>query len=111
MITKKHLKDVVILEPQGALMGGPETSEFRAALEEILSHDLRKIVVDLKEVKWMNAAGIGVLVDALNKLRQMKGDLKLARCCGRTGTILQLLKMESLFSRYDSLETAVASFA
>ena len=111
MITKRHFEDVVVLELQGAMMGGPETSEFRAALEELLSKDLRKIVVDLKEVKWMNAAGIGVLVDTLTILRNASGDLKLARCCGRIGTVLQLLKMEKLFSHYETPETAVASFA
>ena len=111
MIMKRHLKDVVILELRGAIMGGPETFEFRKTLEDLISKDLRKIVVDLKEVKWMNAAGIGVLVEALTKIRNMSGDLKLARCCGRTGTILQLLKMENLFSHYETLETAVASFA
>ncbi|UCE17704.1 MAG: STAS domain-containing protein [Gemmatimonadota bacterium] len=111
MITTKHLKDIVILEPQGVIMGGPETTEFRATLEELLSKDLRKIVVDLQEVKWINAAGIGVLVDVLTRLRNMSGDLKLARCCGRIGTIMQLLKMDNLFSHYETLETAIASFA
>ena len=111
MITTKHMNDVIVLGPQGVMMGGPETTEFRAILEELLTKDLRKIVVDLKEVKWINAAGIGVLVDALTKLRNMSGDLKLARCCGRTGTILQLLKLENLFSNYETLDRAVASFA
>lgn len=111
MIEKKQMADIVILRPHGVMMGGPETTEFRTTLNELLSNGLRKIVIDLKEVKWINAAGIGILVEALNQLREMKGDLKLARCCGRTGWIISLLKMESLFQNYDTLDNALASFA
>ena len=93
-------------------MGGPETADFQITLEELLSKGLTKIVVDLKGVRWVNAAAIGVLVEALTRLREMRGDLRLARCCERTGSILHLVKMESLFcSYYDTPDTAAASFA
>lgn len=110
MIVKKCLKDVVILKPQGVIMGGPETAELRTTLEELLAKDRRKIVVDLREVKWINAAGIGVLVAALTRLRETKGDLKLACGSGSTRAILHLLKMEHLFQSHNSPDSAVASF-
>ena len=93
------------------MMGGPETTEFWVTLNELLAEGLRKVVVDLKDVKWINAAGIGILVEAVDRLRELKGDLKLVRCCGRTGWIMSLLKMENVFPHYDSLDNAVASFA
>ena len=68
-------------------------------------------MVDLKEVKWINAAGIGILVETIYHLREMKGDLRLARCCGRIGSIMSLLKMGNLFQHYETLDNAVASFA
>ena len=111
MIEKKHLADVVILKPHGAIMGGPETTEFQTTLDELLAEGLSKIVVDLKDVRWINAAGIGILVESLNRLREIKGDLKLARCCGKTGWILSILKMENIFPPYDTLDNAVGSFA
>ena len=111
MIARSHMSDVVILKPHGAMMGGPETVEFRSALEELLAKGLKKVVVDLKDVKWINAAGIGILVESLYRLREMKGDLKLARCCERIGWMMSLLKMENVFPHYDSLDNAVASFA
>ena len=92
-------------------MGGPETTEFRTTLEGLLSKGLKKIVIDLEQVKWVNAAGIGILVDAVNTLRDRKGDLRLANCCGRIGVIFRLLHMDNLFQHFDTLDTAVASFA
>jgi anti-sigma B factor antagonist len=111
MIGQRYLTDVVILSPRGALMGGPETTEFRLTLESLLADGLKKVVVDLKDVRWVNAAGIGILIETLNRLRETKGDLRLANCCGRIGHLFKLLKMDTLFQHFDSLDTALSSFA
>ena len=111
MIGQKHMADVVVLAPRGVMMGGPETLELRSILEDLLANGLKKIVIDLEEVKWINAAGIGILVESLNKLRDRKGDLKLANCFGRTGLVFKLLGLDLLFQHFDALDTAVASFA
>ena len=111
MIGQKYISDVVVLAPRGAMMGGPETVELRSVLEDLLAKGLKKIVIDLEEVKWINAAGIGILVESLNKLRDRKGDLKLANCCGRIGSVFKLVKLDILFQHFDALDTAVSSFA
>ena len=46
---------VVILEPRGKIMGGPDATVLHDKLHDLIAEKKLKVVIDLSEVDWMNS--------------------------------------------------------
>ncbi len=103
--------DVLVLKIEGELMGGPETAEIQRCIYEAIEKENIEIVLDMAEVKWMNSAGLGILMASMTTLRGSEGDLRLARCTERVRRPIQITKLDSVIRIFDSTEDAVNSFA
>ncbi len=109
-VTAEYNGDILIVKPQGELMGGPEADRFKDIIDEALRRSVAGIVVDMTGVNWMNSSGLGMLVAALAKVRGAGGDLKLAALSERVRRPLQLTRLDSVFEQYDSVEEALKTF-
>jgi anti-sigma B factor antagonist len=58
---------------------------------------LDEIVVDLREVTFMDAAGLGLLVGMRNRQRRHGGDLRL---CNAPGQVVMLLRLTGLSAAF-----------
>lgn len=101
---------VVILEPKGKIMGGPDASLLQDKLREYIEKDCTKVVIDLSLVDWMNSTGLGILISSFTTIRNHEGELKLANVTDKIQSLLTITKLVSVFSTYDSVEDAIASF-
>ncbi|MBU2652563.1 MAG: STAS domain-containing protein, partial [Bacteroidetes bacterium] len=64
---------VVILEPKGKIMGGPDASLLKDKLHEIIEKGQKNVVIDLAKVDWMNSTGLGILISSYTTLRNSQG--------------------------------------
>jgi anti-sigma B factor antagonist len=111
MRVKEEIKgDVVILTVNGNLMGGPESQELHEKVKSVLADGLRKIVIDIKGVKWLNSSGLGVLMACLTSIKEAGGQLKLASIAEKVQSILMITKLVDIFETYETADRAVASF-
>jgi anti-sigma B factor antagonist len=111
MRVKEEIKgDVVILTVNGNLMGGPESQELHEKVKSVLADGLRKIVIDIKGVKWLNSSGLGVLMACLTSIKEAGGQLKLASVAEKVQSILMITKLVDIFETYETADRAVASF-
>lgn len=101
---------VSILELKGKLMGAPETTEIHQRVKELVANGVKKVVIDLGGVTWMNSSGIGMLMSALSTVRNAGGELKVARATEKVKSLFIITKIITTFEHYDSVEEAVASF-
>jgi len=110
-IKKRMVGDVAILDISGKLLGGPPVSEeLKAQVHQLLDEGIRKIVLDLENVKRMNSSGLGVLISILTSIRNHGGELKLAAINETMKGILVLTKLNSIFDTYKTSEGATQSF-
>jgi anti-sigma B factor antagonist len=56
--------DIAVVDIHGNLVGGEETTVFQQAVMELLDQQYRKLVLDLKDVPYINSTGLGVLIGA-----------------------------------------------
>lgn len=109
-LTDRVQDGVVILQPKGKIMGGPDASLLHDKLYEYLKQDMRKVVIDLKDVDWMNSTGLGILISGYTTLRNNNGVLKLANVTEKIQSLLTITKLVTVFESYDSVEEAVKTF-
>ncbi len=101
---------VVVLEPKGKIMGGPDASLLHDKLYDYIKQNKKKVVVDLAQVDWMNSTGLGILISALSTLKSNQGELKLANVTDKIQSLLTITKLVTVFESYDSVDQAAASF-
>ena len=102
--------DIVILEPKGKIMGGPDASLLHDKLHDYIEQNKKKVIIDLGKVDWMNSTGLGILISGLTNIRNNNGELKLANLTKKVQSLLTITKLVSVFDTYDSIEEAVESF-
>ena len=112
MALKEELRgDVAVLTLKGNLMGGPETTEVHDKVKEFTLTGIKKIVIDLSKVKWMNSTGLGALMGSMTTLRNENGDLKLANVTDKVQNLFMITKLITIFETFDSVDEAVKSFS
>lgn len=109
-LTDREENGVIILEPKGKIMGGPDATLLHDKLYECIQGDKKKVVVDLAGVEWMNSTGLGILIQGFTTLRNSQGQLKLARVTEKIYSLLTITKLASVFEAYESVEEAISSF-
>ncbi|MCK4271446.1 STAS domain-containing protein [bacterium] len=109
-MSEREQNGVVILEPKGKIMGGPDAGAVRERLHQLIDDGKKKVVVDLSGVSWMNSSGLGILIGGLTTMRNSGGDLKLANTTEKVQNLLMVTKLISIFESYDTVDDAVASY-
>jgi anti-sigma B factor antagonist len=69
-----------------------------------------KIVIDLKNVEWMNSSGLGILIGAVSLFRNNNGQLRIINVSERIQNLLKITKLAGIFETSSSLEEALSSF-
>ena len=101
---------VMIIEPKGKIMGGPESTALHDLLHDLIDQGKKNVVIDLGKVDWMNSTGLGLLISGLTTLRKSGGELKLANVTDKIQSLLTITKLVTIFKSYDSVDEAVTSF-
>ena len=106
-----EIDGVTVLTAIGRLTLGCATTEFRAAIEELLAAGKPNILLNLREVTQLDSSGIGELVAAHTACREHGGTLKLIHLGRRTETLMQMMSLYALCEVVSSEEEGIRSFA
>ncbi len=109
-IRQREVDDVVILDLDGKLTGGPDAETFRNIFKGLINEGKKNIVVNLERVSWINSTGLGILISGYTSVRKGGGDLVLIHVGDRIESILYVTKLNLLFSAFDNEEEAIKSF-
>jgi anti-sigma B factor antagonist len=106
----KEIKDVTVIELEGNVMGGPDASALNDFLHKLITEEKNHVVVDLKEVSFINSSGLGMLIGGLTTMRHSGGDLKLARASKKVENLFEMTKLLKVFDLHKNVNNAIASF-
>ncbi len=109
-IKEKIEGDITLLTISGKLMGGNETKEITEKVKSLLDDGMKKIVMDLGKVKWMNSTGLGALIESRRLITEKDGVLKLAAVAEKIKSLLIITQILNLFETYETADRAVGSF-
>ncbi|MCH7878431.1 MAG: STAS domain-containing protein [candidate division Zixibacteria bacterium] len=101
---------VAILEPAGKIMGGSDATLLHERLHEHIDKGVKKVVIDLSGVDWVNSTGLGILISGLTTIKSNGGQLKLANVTEKIQSLLTITKLVTVFDSHDTVESALSSF-
>ena len=109
-IETKTFDQVKVVKLAGRLAMGPALDRFNSTMSELLGSGHNRIVLDLEEVPTIDSSGIGTLVRHLTSAKQTGGAIRLLRPSKFTMQTLKTVGLLNLFSTFEELPQAVASF-
>jgi anti-sigma B factor antagonist len=99
-----------VIEIRGDLIGGSNAVLFREKIYELINENKTNIVVDMSDVKYVNSSGIGILISGYTTLKNAGGELKLSNLSDKVNGVLNITKLNQIFSIYNNVDEAVGSF-
>jgi anti-sigma B factor antagonist len=82
---------------------------LRGALLTVLDAGARDLVVDLREVTFLDSTALGVLVFGLKRAREAQGDLGLVATSSQILRMLAITRLDTVFHVYPDPASARAS--
>jgi anti-sigma B factor antagonist len=109
-LSARNSGDVTILDLRGRLVLD-ECDLFRRAMEDLIKEGRLKIILNLKDVVYIDSAGVGMMVGKYLSVRRAGGDVKLLHLSPRSHRVMTITKLLTVFQTFESEEAALASFA
>ena len=101
-ITQRRSGDTAIVTVRGEI-DVASAPELRTHLHELSSDGTPSVVVDLREVTFLDSSALGVLVGALRRCRENESDFKLVIDSPRLLKIFEITGLTSVFQISESL--------
>lgn len=110
-VVERRIGDVTVLDLKGRLVFDEGDMVLRARINELVEQRRVNILVNLREVTYVDSCGIGLLVAKFVSLRRRGGDLRLVHVTPRSRRLLEITKLIDIFPIFDTEEEAIASYS
>ncbi len=83
-------------------------AELRETLRDLLEKGHYQIVINLAEVPYLDSAALGVLVDAVRRVREHEGGISLVSTTPFVRRAFEITRLVKIFQLYDNNDAALA---
>ena len=104
-MSTRSMEGVLVVDCSGRVVFGEESASLRDTVKKLLAQS-PKVVMNLREVNYIDSGGLGTLVSLYTTARNAGGAVKLARLSQRVGDLLQITKLLTVFEVFDDEEAA-----
>jgi anti-sigma B factor antagonist len=109
-IQKREKEGITILDLKGRLVVGDPSVRLREKLAEQTSQGVRKVILNLNGVEYIDSTGLGSMVICYTSLQKAGGTMKLLNLTRRNIELLVLTKLSTVFEVFANEQDAVNSF-
>jgi anti-anti-sigma factor len=101
--------DITVIELSGKLALGRESQRIESLAEDMAKKGVKRVVVDLTAVDYIDSAGIGVLAMASGKLKEAGGTMAIVATEGRVLQLLNLTQVSAIVKVCPTVAAAAAA--
>src|SRR5579864_2748312 len=92
-INFREVAGVTILDLNGRIILGGGIDAFRDAIAGLIGDGRKMILLNFRDVPYIDSSGIGGLVTALTNVRNAGGELKLLNLTQKVRTVLEITRL------------------
>ena len=101
---------VTVIALQGNLMGGPDATAINSTLHELVGKGNTRVVLDLRDVQFMNSSGLGILIGGASTLKNAGGGLAIAGASEKILALITITRLGKVLATFPTVDDAAASF-
>jgi len=106
----RNVGDVAIVDLAGRVTLGEGSGLVRSTIKDLVAKGQKNILVNLKEVSYIDSAGLGELVGSYASVTNLGGSIKLLHPQAKVHDLLQVTKLFTVFVTFDDENEALRSF-
>ena len=106
----RRVGNVAIVDLSGKITLGENTGILRDELKSVLAQGNKNIILNMKQVGYVDSAGLGELVGAYTTATNQGGAVKLLNLEGKMRDLMQITKLHTIFPTFDNEQKAIDSF-
>ena len=106
----RQVDGITIIDLSGRITLGEGSVVLRDTIRDSVGQGVKKILLNLGDVTYIDSSGIGELVSAYTTVRNQGGELKLLNLTKKIHDLLQITKLYTVFDVRDDEAGAIRSF-
>jgi anti-sigma B factor antagonist len=107
----RHSGNVAIVDLAGHITLGEGSGMVRNTIKGLVAAGHKNILINLKDVGYLDSAGLGELVGAYASVTNIGGSVKLLNAQTKVSNLLQVTKLYTVFLTFTNEAEALRSFA
>lgn len=102
--------NVTILDVSGKLALGKHGGELREKIRDLLTEGEKRILLNLKNVDYVDSAGLAELVSGFTAAKARGGALKLLNVQKRVSDVIRITRLNTVLESFTNETEALRSF-
>jgi anti-sigma B factor antagonist len=99
-----------LLEIRDERLDAHNSGDFKNEMLSLFEEGKNQLVVDLKDVRFIDSSGLGALVSGYKNASARNGNLKLSSLQPQVKSMFELTRLHRVFEIYPGSDEALASF-
>ena len=108
VFTSKVVSGIPVLAPGSDLFGDPDNQALHTEVLRLIETGPKAIVLDLKNVRFVASAGLGLIVAEYRRAKDAGVRLLLANLSIRVKELLYVTRLDTYLKDHGSVEEAIA---
>ena len=109
--TVREIGHVSVVDLSGKITIGEGDIVLKEKVYELLENGQQHILLNLKDLSYMDACGIGELLACYNRAKEKSGTIKLLSPSAKVCDLLELTKLKEVFETFCDEKEALVSFS
>lgn len=107
----RQVEGVTVVDLRGRIDFGDGSKRLRETLSELVTCGAQKVLLNMKDVDFVDSSGIGEMVRGHVQLAKIGGQLKLVNLSKHVHMLLQVTSLNKVFQIFDNEASGIKSFA
>ena len=102
---------ITVIEISGRITLGRESGQIEATVLKALNEGVERVVIDMKDVTYIDSTGIGIIAYCFGKISQKGAHGAVAGAKGLVLDVFKLTRIDSVVPFYPDVDAACAALA
>ncbi len=107
----RHVGDVAVVDLSGKITLGEGSGLLHKSIRDLVAAGNTNILVNLKDVTYIDSAGLGELIGSYATVTHQGGQIKLEHMQSKIHDLLQITKLYTVFPAFETEDEALRSFS
>jgi anti-sigma B factor antagonist len=109
-IKTEHTDGVAVLFIKEDRLDANNSEELKAELRRLCGGGTKDMIIDLKEIHFIDSSGLGALVSGYKNASTLHGSLKLSNLQSQVKSMFELTRLHRVFDIFTSTDDALESY-
>ncbi|MDD2541692.1 MAG: STAS domain-containing protein [Desulfuromonadaceae bacterium] len=109
-IKTEHTEGITVLFIREDRLDANNSEELKTELHRLFDTGTKDLILDLKEVLFIDSSGLGVLVSGYKNASTVHGSLKLSNLQSQVRSMFELTRLHRVFDIFTTVDDALQSY-